>query len=401
MLKTRFCLLLSLWLLSFTAARAAFPAPKLLLLDPTALAAYRTAYQAKSPAETTAVQQLLAEADKALRRGPYDIATKPQVPPSGDKHDYISQAPYWWADPSKPNGRPYVQKDGLRNPESAAMMDAQQLSKMSKDVRTLALAYYFSGQEKYAAHAARLLQVFFLDEATRMNPNLNFGQGIPGTADGRSYGIIETRGLVGIPDALALLGGSASRTPALTTGVQEWFKQYTSWLLTSQIGREEGTNKNNHGTFADVQVVDYSLFIGDTATARRILRTRTLPRLGVQLDADGGQPLELARTRPWNYVSMNMQGWVSLALLGEHLGLDLWHYATPNGRSLRTAVAWFRPYLMHEKQMDRADVAATSDNAALSIYDRATRPYPELNTAAVFAQYPAYARTPWAFDTAH
>ena len=141
---------LTWWVLNAPALAAATAAPAaFILLDPAAMAAYKTAYKAGSKAETAQVQKLLADADRALKRGPYTITAKPQMPPSGDKHDYISQAPYWWPDPAKPGGKPYIQKDGLRNPESEAMTDSEHLSKMCTDVLDLSLAYYFAGDEQW------------------------------------------------------------------------------------------------------------------------------------------------------------------------------------------------------------------------------------------------------------
>ena len=382
------------WLTS--AAAAAAPVA-FILLDPAAMTAYKTAYKAKHQPEAAQVQRLLQDADRALQHGLYTIATKPQTPPSGDKHDYLSQAPYWWPDPAKPDGKPYIQKDGLRNPESANMKDSETLSKLCADVKDLGLAYYFTSDEKYARQAATLLRGFFLDPATRMNPNLNFGQGIPGITSGRNFGIIETRNLVEIPDALALMSTSTSTDAALVTGLKGWFKSFTAWLTTSPIALPEGEAKNNHGTFYDAQVVDFALFTGDQALAKTTLQKMTWPRVPVQLAPDGAQPLELARTRPWNYTSMNLQGWARLAVLAQRVNLDLWHYATPDGRGLRPAVEWFRPYLLKQKQMEKADAAGTSNALALNVYEQASRAYPDLKAAEVFAQYPDFRPVPWAF----
>ena len=390
----RLLFLLVGWLLALPLAAAP---PAFLLLDPVALAAYKTAYQAGHQPELAQVQQVLRLAGQALGQAPYSIATKAQVPPSGDKHDYQSQAPYWWPDPSRPDGKPYIQKDGLHNPEAEAMHDSQTLSKLCADVQTLGLAYFFTAEERYAQQAATMLRAFFLAPATRMNANLNFGQGIPGINTGRNFGIIETRHLVAIPEALALLHGSRSVNASLVAGLKKWFANYTTWLITSPIALPEGEAKNNHGTFYDTQVVDFALFAGNEALARRTLQTQTWPRVAVQLAPDGAQPLELARTRPWNYVSMNLQGWARLALLASHAGLDLWHYTTPDGRGLRPAIEWFRPYLLGQKQMEKADAAPTSNTLALNVYEQASRVYPDLNAAAVFAQNSSFHPVPWAF----
>jgi hypothetical protein len=391
---SRFLLVLAGWLLALPLAAAP---PAFLLLDPAALAAYRTAYRAGHQPEAAQVQQVLRTAEQALGHAPYSIATKAQTPPSGDKHDYQSQAPYWWPDPGQPTGKPYIQKDGLHNPEAEAMHDSQTLSKLCADVQTLGLAYYFTQQERYAQQAATLLRAFFLAPATRMNPNLNFGQGIPGINTGRNFGIIETRHLVAIPEALALLNGSRSVDASLVAGLKKWFAAYTTWLITSPVALPEGEAKNNHGTFYDTQVVDFALFTGNEALAKRTLQQQTWPRVAVQLAPDGAQPLELARTRPWNYVSMNLQGWARLALLAPHLGLDLWHYRTPDGRGLRPAIEWFRPYLLGQQKMEKADATPTSNVLALNVYEQASRAYPDLNATAVFAQNSNFQPVPWAY----
>jgi hypothetical protein len=390
----RLLLLLAGWLLALPLAAAP---PAFLLLDPAAMAAYKKAYQAGHQPEAAQVQQVLRTAGQALEHAPYSIATKTQTPPSGDKHDYQSQAPYWWPDPSRPDGKPYIQKDGLHNPEAEAMHDSQTLSKLCAEVQTLGLAYYFTQEERYAQQAATLLRAFFLAPATRMNPNLNFGQGIPGLNTGRNFGIIETRHLVAIPEALALLNGSRSVDASLVTGLKKWFADYTTWLTTSPVALPEGEAKNNHGTFYDTQVVDFALFTGNEALAKRTLQQQTWPRVAVQLAPDGAQPLELARTRPWNYVSMNLQGWERLALLAPHVGLDLWHYTTPDGRGLRPATEWFRPYLLGQQKMEKVDAAPTSNALALNVYEQASRAYPDLNAAAVFAQNSNFSPVPWAF----
>src|SRR5512144_3453095 len=124
----------------------------------------------------------------------------------------MSQAPYFWPDPKTPRGLPYIRRDGERNPEINKITDHRSLDDLENAVETLALAYYFKGDEAHAAKAVQLLRTFFLDPATRMNPNLEYAQFIPGINTGRGIGLIETRGLPRVVDAIGLLAGSKSLT---------------------------------------------------------------------------------------------------------------------------------------------------------------------------------------------
>ena len=131
------------------------------------------------PAYNATYLNLLKQADKALNAHYLSVMMKDKTPPSGDKHDYLSQARYFWPDPTKPDGKPYISRDGVSNPE-LDKLDRNRLGEMANNVTTLALAWYFSGKEQYALKATKQIRVWFLDKKTCMNPHLKYAQVAPG-----------------------------------------------------------------------------------------------------------------------------------------------------------------------------------------------------------------------------
>ena len=147
------------------------PSPRYFGVRPGALAEAKARLAGGDPSLQPALENLVKEADEALQTAPPSVMQKSKTPPSGDKHDYLSVAPYFWPDPARSNGLPYVRHDGKVNPESRdGAFDHGRVRLMASTVETLALGYYFTGKEAYAEHAARCLRVWFLDSATRMNP---------------------------------------------------------------------------------------------------------------------------------------------------------------------------------------------------------------------------------------
>ena len=294
-----------------------------------------------------ALKKLIADADKALAVTPPSVMQKTKVPPSGDKHDYMSIAPYFWPNPATKDGLPYVRKDGKVNPESRAEAanDTLRARLVGTTVETLALGYYFTRDEKYAEHAAKVLRTWFLDPATKMTPHFRFAQAIPGVNDGRGTGLIAARGVADAADAAILLVGSQHWSAADQQALLAWGEVYFEWLLGSKNGQDERAAKNNHGTWYDVQAVKWALVLGRKDKAKEICAEAITRRIGVQIQPDGKQPLELVRTASFSYSCFNLLALARLADLSEHAGVDLWQHKTTDGRSIRAALDFLVPYL--------------------------------------------------------
>ena len=282
----------------------------------------------------------------------------------------MSQAPYWWPNPSRPGGRPYILRDGRRNPEIDRITDRANLGRLERAVTALGLAFYFTGREEYSRHAAQLVRVWFMDPQTRMNPHLRFGQGIPGVTEGRSAGIIETRFLPSIIDGVMLLRDSSAWTAADDAALKTWMRAYLQWLLDSALGREELRRGNNQETWADVQVAALALYTGQTEVARKTLEDARADIAG-EFEPDGTQPRELARTRAWDYSIFDLTAFLHLATLGERVGVDLWNYRTADGRSLRQGVDYLVPFATGEKRFPYEQITEFRPSALHAVLRRA------------------------------
>jgi len=329
--------------------------PNVFLISPEHIAAQKAKYKQGDPVVVKEVGVVIDRANKELDDKPHSVVDKALTPPSGSKHDYMSLAPYFWPDPSKPDGKPYIRKDGQHNPETKKISDHEFLGELDERCKYLSLAYYFTGDEKYAAKMKELLAVWFLNPDTKMNPSLTYAQAVLGVNDGRGIGIIESRSLAWIADWMGLLAGSKSFTTADLNIIKDWYKQYLVWLRTSKNGIDEHNAKNNHGIHYDTQTIDYALFTGDLPLAKELL-TASLKRVPVQIETDGQEPLELERTNAYGYSTFNITAWFNVALLGDRAGVDIWNYSTPDDRSIHKALDYIIPYTLDNKPKEHQQI---------------------------------------------
>ena len=340
--------------------------PRTILLRGDVLAESKRAIQRGDKELRASYDILLDSARSALTAQPLNVMQKGHVPPSGNKHDYMSMAPYWWPDTTRPGGLPFIRRDGQMYPDSRVDHDGIRLQQTIARVEALALAHYFSGEARYSERAGVLLRTFFLDTATRMNPHLEYAQAVLGVNSGRGIGIIDTRTLPQLVDALRLLDGAPGWTATDNAAMTAWLREYLRWMLESRNGREERAAENNHGTFYDEQVAALALFVGDLALARETIGTSAASRIDKQIRSDGTQPLEIERTRPLHYSVFNLDAFTMLAEMGRHVGVDLWRHG-----NLASALVFVAPYANPAVKFPKEELTAEGNGVFVAPMRRA------------------------------
>jgi hypothetical protein len=297
--------------------------------------------------ETLERPRVLTAARRYLEEPPKTIISVPAPRSAGGLHDYFSEADYFWPDPKNPNG-PYVNRDGESNP---ANFNTHRLLliRLSIQMPALASAWRLTRQPEFAEHAAAHLRAWFIDPATRMNPNLQYAQAVHGVTTGRSYGIIDTLHLVEVAQAAIVLHNGGALSESDWDGTRTWFAEYLNWMQTSVPGQTERDAKNNHGSCWLLQAAEFAQLTGDDGVVResRDRFKNTLVR--TQMAPDGSFPLELARTKPYGYSLFNLD---ALGMLAHVLSTDLdnlWEYARPDGGGLAVCFRFMTPFIANKQ----------------------------------------------------
>ncbi|MEO7309261.1 MAG: alginate lyase family protein [Chitinophagaceae bacterium] len=299
----------------------------------------------------------ISEDEKLLTHQVFTVMGKTGMPASNDKHDYLSLAPYFWPDPSRKDGMPYMRKDGEVNPETRNhFTDFNEWNELTDAVGTLCKAYGLSGEKKYLVQTSNFIKAWFIAPATRMNPNLDYAQGVRGVNNGRQFGIIEFGGIAEILMAMQQLQNAGEADAAFTSAFKNWLQDYAGCLQTSKLGKLEAGASNNHGTTYDAQLSNILIYLGEIPELMKLLEQVKIKRIATQIEPDGKQSEELSRTRAFSYSILNLNGLTQLAILGKKYGVDIWGFETADGRSIKKACDFLIPYL--NKSWDYDQIAA-------------------------------------------
>lgn len=356
--------------------------------DPWIMPAYRAAIDA-------------ADSVIASGMGPWSVMDKIPLPPSGDKHDYMSVGTYFWPCTQSmqicnqtripcntTTGLPWVDCDGHFNTAANAAYDEPALANMSSAVQTLATGYLFSGNVTYATRAALLMRTWFVDPATRMNPNGNFMQAVPGVANGSSFGIIDMSfRLSGMLESLGFLVPSGAWTAADQAAMASWLQGWAQWLNTSALAASESIADNNHQTYFDVMAVSTAVWIGDTQWAVRVLNSTLEPPpagnvnapIGVQIWADGELPREEARTNSITYTCMDILGLLRLGVMSRNIAAsgttgaaDLLSYVSAaNHSSIQATLDFVAPYALGQLPWPHQNIGNSTWSSCYEQFRRA------------------------------
>ena len=288
-------------------------------------------------------ERILKAAQEFLRDDPITVTAAVCPRSSGGAHDFYSEGDYWWPNPNDPDG-PYIQRDGMTNPENF-VEHRHAMIRFSIHIGTLTSAYKLTGDSKFANAAIKHLRAWFIDDATRMNPDLQYAQAIKGVSKGRGIGIIDTVHLIEVAHSAQILEQAGLLRGNDLAGVKKWFADYLQWMTTHPNGLDEMKAKNNHGTCFAMQEAAFASFTGDEqklADCRKRFKEVLLPK---QMAADGSFPEELRRTKPYGYSLFNADAMATLCQILSTPRDNLWIYATDDGRNMRKAVEYLYPYI--------------------------------------------------------
>ncbi len=302
--------------------------------------------------------ELFKKANEALNQKPLSVTFHKSPAESGNPHDYFSEGPYWWPDPGNPDG-PYIKRDGEINPNRFSY-HVDDLKLLCDTVSILAQAGLYLDKKKYFDKAAELLKVWFLNEDTKMNPHLEYGQAIRGISAGRGIGIIETTPLIQIVNAADILERDGGYDDVLSA-LKKWFSEYINWLNTSEKGQEEKNFYNNHSNWWNTQVATYCAFVGNEELLCECYDKFKNDILVNQTESEGRFTDELTRTRSYHYTIYNLTACTIICELAYYRGVDLWNYETPDGKSVKKCVDFFKPYYKNMFEWPHQEINASGN----------------------------------------
>lgn len=292
--------------------------------------------------------RVLEAADQYINVEVRTVTDTVSVRSAGGRHDYYSEGDYWWPDPENPAG-PYIRRDGRSNPDNF-LAHRKAMRRLSKMVPALVAAYKITGEKRYAEEAIKHLDAWFIDNETKMNPNLQYSQAIKGRNKGRSIGIIDTIHLVEVAQAIKVLDDMEALSSEEAASLRGWFSSYLDWLTTSEFGIEEKMHGNNHSTAWALQASAFARLVDNEKVideCRRFYKNTLLPK---QMAKNGSFPDELDRTKPYGYSLFNLDVMTSLVHIISDTQHDLWEYETPDGKSLGKGLSFMYPYINDKTQ---------------------------------------------------
>ena len=288
-------------------------------------------------------KDILAKANEDLKSKPITVTAFHSERSAGGKHDFFSEADYWWPDASNPTG-PYIQKDGQTNPANFSEHRLAMI-RFSQMVGNLTSAYLLTKDNKYALKAIQHCKAWFVDTTTKMNPSLLYAQAIKGKVTGRGVGIIDMIQMMEVAQSVLVLEKQHAIKSTDLIEIKKWFQQYLQWVTTHPYGIDEREAKNNHGTCWTMQVAVFANLVNDTTLLNYCdnrFKTLLLPS---QMDVNGSFPLELKRTKPYGYSLFNLDAMYTLAHVLSTKENNLWEYKTSNGLSLKKGIEFLYPFV--------------------------------------------------------
>jgi hypothetical protein len=283
--------------------------------------------------------RILSAANESLKLQPNPPSKIPAPIKGIPSRAYYSQSTEWFRNEDFPT---YDHRPGLINPAAfTAHRDA--LVALGGCVSASVAAWRATNDTKYSSHAMTHLRAWFLDPTTSMEPTLEHAGSINGDAEGNGYGIEETVALAEIIRSASFLcayNGVATEDEA--AGLRKWCTDFATWLNESKKGMIARESKDRLAICWTLQAAEAARF-AKIGALQLDTSHRFRDKLIRLMNLDGQFDTELHRPDAFLSSLFTLD---CLSLTCEVISTPLerlWDYTLPDGRSMRSAVAFLYP----------------------------------------------------------
>lgn len=259
--------------------------------------------------------QIITLADKYLQSNPVSVAYK-MISYSGNKNNYESISIYYWK--NEVTGQ-YEYRDGICNPEYKKF-DYPKLLLFTNRLKYLSLAYFITRNAKYLNSYLQQINVWFIDHKTRMNPNFQYSQLVPGINNNQgTHGLIDAYHFIYVLNSLYMMKKNIPSKNEIV--IKQWFRDFALWIENSQMGRNEKNMRNNHGIAYDILMYAIYSYLENYSECQMLIDSFQR-RLENQIMPSGRQPYELSRTSAYKYSVFNLGHIIDFCTLLECKGVS-------------------------------------------------------------------------------
>lgn len=245
------------------------------------------------------------------------VVNKTKLPPSKDIHDFCDLSPYFWPNPI--TKIPYIYLDGHKNPEvDSDMYDRISFGKLYDDIISLTNIIFYNKytelHEKAFNKCIIMLKKWFIDNDTKMNPNMNHAQMIPGWLDGSSLGLIRLNNFVEIFHRCSILKKyNRLEFEKIEKELFDWLYNFLIWIKHNKLAKIEFNRRNNHATWFVSNICNMCQLIGCDDDIKYLI-SESQSFVNEQILDDGSQPFEDLRGNNKNlhYAIYNIKPWLNI-----------------------------------------------------------------------------------------
>lgn len=237
-------------------------------------------------------------------------------------------------------------EDTSSSASSLAQIDL--LVRVVERTAVLTAAWRLTQEERYFNAAMQQIRVWCIDPETRMEPTLEH-VGTSGTTadDARMNGINQTVCLAEFARAVSFLCAAPKAIPEENAALRSWFSSLLGWLNESKRGTIARETKDLQAICWTMQAAEIARFTRNDVVLGECTH-RFRDRLLRQMNFDGYFPPALQTKRPYAACMFTLE---CMASACESLSTPFesqWNSALPDGRGMRSAVAWAYPYLANK-----------------------------------------------------